>query len=271
MAEIIGQQPQLGVAAGLVAEAVEVTGEFEDDVELVGVDEEFSVERLRLLDAVILPGSKNSMRDMKWLWDTGLAEGLRDFAARGGRIFGICGGYQMLGGRLDDPDLKENATLRTIEGLGLLPLTTDFSAPAKTTRVRSGTTHPSLRADPIAVKGYEIHFGLTRFEGGAGYGPLFLMEGANPEGAIPGGAGPEGASSEGLTSEGMNVAGTYLHGVFESDAFRALWLDSLRAARGLEKRGVTDTRRLKERAYDALAEAVRDNLDVERLLGLMGL
>ena len=77
--------------------------------------------------------------------------------------------------------------------------------------------------------------------------------------------------AEGLGTEGLRIAGTYLHGVFENDRFRGLWLNALRRARGLEERPAADTAAQKERAYDALAAAVERHLDVNGILGLMGL
>ena len=230
--------------------------EYEPDVELVGLDAETSPKVLRSLDAVILPGSKNSMRDMNWLWETGLAESLRAFAEAGGFLFGLCGGYQMLGRRLEDPLLRENSELRGLDGLGLLPAVTGFGAEVKTTVRVSGALAPHWGGDPVPVEGYEIHFGQTEPAEGAACAPLFLMEDGR---------------GEGLGTEGLRIAGTYLHGVFENDRFRGLWLDGLRRARGLTERPAADTAARREQAYDALAAAVERHLDVRWLLELMGL
>ena len=106
------------------------------------------------------------------------------------------------------------------------------------------------------MKGYEIHFGRTIPDAGASCKPLFILEDGRPEG---------------LGTEDLRIAGTYLHGVFENDRFRGLWLNAPRRARGLEERPAADTAARKERAYDALAAAVKRHLDVNGILGLMGL
>ena len=230
--------------------------EHETDVELIGLDDETPTKALHSLDAVILPGSKNSMRDMRWLQDTGLAEALRAFAGAGGFVFGLCGGYQMLGLRLEDPDLREDPELRRIEGLGLLPASTDFTSGVKTTVRVSGVLNPGLAPVPLSVEGYEIHFGRTVPESGSTCAPLFLME---------------DGGTEGLALPSLAVAGTYLHGVFENDGFRGLWLNALRRARGLAERPAADTTAQRERAYDALAAAIERNLDIPWLLEVMGL
>lgn len=197
---------------------------------------------------------------MSWLRETGLAEALEGFADGDGFVFGLCGGYQMLGRRLEDPHLRENSELCGIDGLGLLPAVTVFGAKVKTTAHVSGALNPCWAEEPIPVEGYEIHFGQMTSDNGAAcvppFLPLFLME--------------EGRT-EGLASPGLKIAGTYLHGVFENDRFRGLWLNSLRRARGLAEQPTADTAARKEQAYDALAAAIERHLDVAWILGLMGL
>ena len=172
----------------------------------------------------------------------------------------------MMGRRLEVPDLRENSELRGIDGLGLLPTVTRFGAGIKTTVCVSGALNPKLNPTPnpakapIPVEGYEIHFGRTVPDAGAPYEPLFILEDGMKDGR-----------TEGLGTEGLQIAGTYLHGVFENDRFRGLWLNALRRARGLEERPAVDTAGRKERAYDALATAVERHLDVNGILGLMGL
>ena len=106
------------------------------------------------------------------------------------------------------------------------------------------------------MTGYEIHFGVTRPAGGSSCPALLEVA---------------GGGVEGLSRPDLSVAGTYLHGIFDADAFRALWLNAVRRSRGLEERAVTDTRAMKERAYDALARAAERHLDVGAILRLMGL
>ncbi|MDR1978342.1 MAG: cobyric acid synthase [Synergistaceae bacterium] len=227
----------------------------EPDVELVQVDEHTPFRRL---DAVIIPGTKSTVQDMKALRDSGLAERLVEFHAKGGFLFGLCGGYQMLGRHIDDRHLRDNDTLREIEGLGLLPVVTTFEAEKTTVRSSGWAIHPALcTADgpKIGVEGYEIHFGETLRLEDARFHPLFVLNG-NEDGT----ADPE-----------LRAAGTYLHNVFHNDAFRALWLNALRKNKGLPEQPVAgDARKDSERAYDALAEQMSRHLDIDYIMKLAG-
>ncbi|MDR2137272.1 MAG: cobyric acid synthase, partial [Synergistaceae bacterium] len=208
----------------------------EPDVDLIEVDAHTS---LRRFDAVILPGTKSTVRDMKTLRDSGLADRLLEFHERGGVLFGLCGGYQMLGQRIDDRYLRDNDMLKEMEGLGLLPVVTTFGE--KKTTVRSGgwAIHPLLASKVPRVEGYEIHFGETRLAGESEgcFSPLFVLNGRE----------------DGMADRELRVAGTYLHNVFHNDVFRGLWLNILRKKKGLPERPAADTAAANERAYDALA------------------
>ena len=227
--------------------------EAEPDVSLVGLDASTPERTLRSLDAVILPGSKNTMRDMAWLESAGLAGVIRELSGVGQFVLGLCGGFQMLGCRLLDPDLRENTELREIAGLGLLPAVTDFRAREKRTVCVSGTVNRCFSSgEVIPVSGYEIHFGTTEQSGFLTI-PLFRLD---------------SGEREGMATPDLSVAGTYLHGVLECDRFRNLWLNAVRRSRGLKVRPVVDTRALKEAAYDNLARAAERYLDVPAILDL---
>lgn len=232
--------------------------DFEPDISLIGVDENTPEKLLNELDAVILPGSKNSIRDMAWLARTGLAEKIKNLYKKGSFILGLCGGYQMLGERLKDPDLRENSELKEIDGLGLLPCETDFISQEKRTALVSGFFSDD-KNKKIPVTGYEIHFGRTEFKNikniNDNFNYLFDIEGR-----------PEGAKKSDLS-----VAGTYLHGVLDNDKFRAFWLNAIRRRRGLAERDFIDTGAIKDNAYNLLADAMRRNLDMKFILGLMGI
>lgn len=223
---------------------------FEDDVTVVGIDADTPRSVISALDAVILPGSKNTMRDMNWLKSQGLADEILSLSSRGVPVFGICGGYQMAGRRLLDPDLRENKEFRELDGLGLLPAVTSFTAAEKRT-VRVSAACKRLGA--VSVSGYEIHFGVTAPDG-ADCAPLFTIDGRG----------------EGMTNDDMSIAGTYIHGVFDGDDFRAAWLNMVRKRRGLPERTPVRTHEMREAAYDALAEAVRKNLNMELIMRLIG-
>jgi len=190
-------------------------------------------------DLVILPGSKSTRGDLAFLraqgWDIDLAAHVR----RGGHVLGICGGYQMLGQVVADPDGIEGAAGET-PGLGLLDVTTVMTPDKRLTRTRA--THA---ATGLAVEGYEIHIGRTD---GAGRARPFAHVDGQPEGAVS----PDG-----------RIAGSYLHGLFTQDAFRAAYLARLGAApSGLSyAAGVEET-------LDRLADHLEAHLDVAGLLAL---
>ena len=193
--------------------------------------------------AVILPGTKTTLADLVWLQKTGLAEKIRRFAARGGNVAGICGGYQMLGETIADPHGAEAAPGAVTAGLSLLPLKTVFGGDKRTVQV---TGKPVAAAEPFAavrnipIHGYEIHMGRSETTG----------DGAQPLCAIGAEEHPDG-----LISADGRVWGTYLHGIFENDAFRHAWL------RGLGWRG--DARTFdRNRSYDRLADHVAAHLDM---------
>jgi adenosylcobyric acid synthase len=188
---------------------------------------------------VILPGAKSTRGDLDFLraqgWDIDLAAHHR----RGGHVLGICGGYQMLGKSVADPDGIEAPAGET-PGLGLLDVTTVMTQEKALTRVSA--VHAATDA---ALEAYEIHIGRT--EGSDRARPFSLADG-KPEGAV---------SVDGL------VHGTYLHGLFTSDAFRRAYLARL----GVEASGEHYRARV-ESALDALADHIEAHLDVDGLLAL---
>jgi adenosylcobyric acid synthase len=211
----------------------------EPDVELVFVR---AGERLPA-DAglIVLPGSKSTISDLADLraqgWDRDLAAHVR----RGGRIIGICGGYQMLGRKVHDPLGIEGTAIET-EGLGLLDVETEM-APEKTVR---NSAARSMEYD-VPLGGYQIHLGITR-------GPDCDRPSAIVDGV------PDGARS----ADGL-IMGTYLHGLFGSDAYRARLLESF----GLSGERV-NYRRSVDQALDEVAAELASHLDPRWLDGLFG-
>ena len=189
-------------------------------------------------DLVILPGTKSTVGDLAFLraqgWDIDLAAHVR----RGGAVLGICGGYQMLGRVIADPDGIEGAAGET-GGLGLLDVVTVMSAEKRLTR-----TSAIHAASGAAMEGYEIHIGRT--EGPDRARPFAMVDGA-PEGAV---------SADG------RIMGSYLHGMFTGDAFRAAFLGGLGAA------SVAGYGQGVEAVLDALADHMEAHLDVAGLLAL---
>jgi adenosylcobyric acid synthase len=229
--------------------------ETESDVKLIEVDEQTPLGRV---DAIILPGTKSTIQDMKALRDSGLAARLVEFYKEGGFLFGLCGGYQMLGERIDDRYFRDNDELREIEGLGLLPVVTTFEAEKMTVQSSGWVVYPSFLSPSGHIEGYEIHFGETRrLRKDGDFYPLFFLNGRED-----GLAGPE-----------LRVAGTYLHDAFHNEAFRTFWLNALRRRKGLPERslpGRSEGASKKDKAYDTLAARMTEYLDVEYIIKLAG-
>lgn len=159
--------------------------------------------QLSRFDAVIIPGSKNTRADLGWLMDT-FEPALKQFHASKRFIFGICGGYQMLGEFVDDPHGHEGPIGRT-KGLNLLPIQTILKAP-KT------TTLSNFNWENICGTGYEIHMGVTSLTSGT---PFLQIESRNSQTCI---------DQDGCLSDDKSVAGTYVHGFFDTTAVLEFWL-----------------------------------------------
>ncbi|KAA0076819.1 cobyric acid synthase [Tardiphaga sp. P9-11] len=187
-------------------------------------------------DVIVIPGSKSTIGDLAFLRTQGWDIDIKAHVRRGGHVLGLCGGYQMLGKTIADPDGVDGSP-GTVEGLGLLNIETLMSADKSTTLV-SG----SHCATGAAIEGYEIHLG--RSEGRDCARPLLMIDG-RPDGA---------ASIDG------RVQGTYVHGLFTGDAFRKAWLANLGIASSLAYDAQI------EAALDALADHCEMHLDIDRLI-----
>lgn len=205
-------------------------------------------------DIVILPGSKNTVADLRFLYDSGLAFKLLAHVEGGGRLLAICGGYQMLGRRLLDPELVES-DLPEIEGLGLIPAETVFVREKRTERVAGVAELPFAPAGE-PVEGYEIHRGRTSF-----------LEAVKHPFRI--GAG-DGSRADGYVSDDGKVWGTCLHGILHHDGLRRAWLNEARRAKGWPEVGAAEAfRERRERSFDRLARHVREHLDMERIYRIL--
>jgi adenosylcobyric acid synthase len=211
-------------------------------------------------DLVLLPGSKSTVADLDWLRARGLAAAIRDAAAAGRQVLGICGGFQMLGEAVLDPEGVES-TAPSTEGLGLLPVVTTFSPSKTTVRVRARVARAPGPFDAAAgseVTAYEIHAGRTRVAPDA---PRLF--------AVLERAGAPAADGDGVASAAGNVAGTYLHGLFANDALRGALLRRLAALAGR----APDPRWGAPRGdpYERLARVVGAALDLPAVAKLAGL
>lgn len=231
-------------------------------------------------DLIILPGSKNTIQDMKWLRESGMEAAILKQAARGSRIMGICGGYQMLGERIVDTSGVEGGG--EIRGMGLLPVTTLFREEKQRSRITGRVcqmtpedqqpqqqTQQQREVSPwqllrdVPVSGYEIHMGESvygRTENGERAIPFSILEDCREDGCVQG-----------------RVLGTYLHGIWENSEFAQKMMELLCADRGLSYEAVASEwemtgslemrsyQAFKETQYDLLAEAVRKHLDMDKI------
>lgn len=198
--------------------------------------------------ALILPGTKNTRADLQWLHQTGWTEAIRAYHRAGGHLLGICGGYQMLGKAVQDPDGLEGEAGESA-GLGLLPAETVLAAPKTTTRARFdwGGTQGT---------GYEIHMGRTRITGGT---PLLRVTGQN---------GRACDFSDGCMSGDQRVMGTYMHGLFDRPAILEKWLAHI-GIHGIEVSGLHGPA-ARDQQYDLLAAHFKKHADIEALVNLLG-
>lgn len=216
----------------------------------VGVRYVGSVRDLGRPDLVILPGTKATMADLRWLRTSGLEAAILKLAHAGTPVMGICGGYQMLGERIADPLGVEGGG--ELAGMGLLPVRTTYGPEKRTVRsegafMQVGGALACLSAQP--VEGYEIHMGTTELTGGS---PLMEL-------CAQGGAGGADGCQQG------NVYGCYLHGLFDSPEVNRALVAALLEAKGLDASAAValDMAAYKREQYDALAAGVRGSLDME--------
>jgi adenosylcobyric acid synthase len=221
-----------------------------------------SPEELPEADLLILPGSKQTLDDLRWLRHSGFATALQKFAGRAG-VMGICGGMQMMGASIDDPQGAENNGVpRADPGLGLLPIDTVLHA-EKVTRVAHGRVRAaSLFGEPLACpgfQGYEIHLGETVYAAGAQ--PFAEVHRCGESASRP----------DGAVSDSRRAFGTYIHGLFNDDGFRHAFLSAARGACGLdplEQKAFVHAER--EQRIDRLANHVRRALDMNLIHACLG-
>jgi adenosylcobyric acid synthase len=196
--------------------------------------------------AIVLPGSKNTRQDLEWLNTSGWTQIIRAYHAGGGHVLGICGGYQMLGRRVHDPDGHEGRAGST-EGLHFLPVDTVLRAPKTTTRTRFSWAESQ-------GTGYEIHMGQTLRQGGE---PLFRVLERN---------GLAASDEEGCVGSGGRVMGTYMHGMFDSPSITRRWLRAI----GVETAQAPTLGGLaaRDREYETLADHFETHVNVEAIVQL---
>jgi adenosylcobyric acid synthase len=207
---------------------------------------------------VIIPGTKNTISDLAFLGKSGLSEAILTLASEGVPVLGVCGGYQMLGRKIEDIEGIESDGC-TGEGLGLLDITTVFTPQKRTGQVKAKVTCKAGILKGLygcEVSGYEIHMGQSVV--GDNQSALHVYLSLD---------GEQGYDDGAVNSTG-NVVGTYLHGIFNSDAFRNGFLKSLRRYHGLPESS-NDITMDREASYDRLAEEVRRHLDMKKVYEIL--
>ena len=218
-------------------------------------------------DIIIIPGSKNTIEDMKDLIEKNIVREIVRVARKGTPVFGICGGFQMLGQKIMDPE-KVESNLKEISGLGLLDIETVMETDKITTQYRNTIKNVSgiLRGtEGMEIKGYEIHQGYSylvneKSEKNNNLGNILK----NDTDCLFGDEKLKG------TVKG-NVAGTYIHGIFDNSEFTNHFLNEVRKLKGFDRIdedfSYSD---YKNREYDKLAEVLRENLDIKKIYEIMG-
>ena len=197
-------------------------------------------------DAVILPGTKTTIADLILMQKTGMAEAIQNYAAAGGTVLGICGGFQMMGQMIADPEGIEGQAGR-YQGLNLLPIKTVITG-QKIARQRQVTS--SYPQEGLPVTGFEIHQGRSRAE----------LQTTQPQSFYP----LFDDANLGLVDNCQSIWGTYLHGIFDNGPWRRAWLNRLRQQRGIKSlpTGVANYREQRENLLDSLAVQVERHLDL---------
>ena len=209
---------------------------------------------------VILPGTKNTMNDMKWLRQSGLEAAILKLSSEGVPVFGICGGYQMLGEELHDPMGVEQGG--SLKGMGLLPLKTTFAEAKTRTQIEGAVLDRCslLREAGETVTGYEIHMGVTE--------PVTECEN-QVRSLIPLFRLADGRL-DGCRNEAGTVFGTYLHGIFDSTQVVKSVVEYLMEQAGLDPdEEFEDVNAVKEREYDKLADLIRGSLDMDKIYEIL--
>lgn len=235
----------------------------EPDVEIVYSRNSSEIENA---DMVIIPGSKNTVKDLMFLKETRLDESIKQAYSKGIQIMGMCGGYQMLGKKIYDPHGIESPH-KEVDGLGLLNIETTFEKEKTTCQIEgevNGEWVNKLIGINEKLKGYEIHMGQSTGDIG-----LFKICRSNSLNSLSG-LNRLNYLLDG--SKNNNCWGTYIHGIFENDSFRRGIINSLREQKGLSPvDSAIKYSEMKEKAIDALADIVKENMDMDFINKVIGL
>lgn len=248
-----------------------------------------SAAELKNPDLILLPGTKNTMEDLLWMRQNGLEALVLKHAAQGRPVFGVCGGYQMLGAELSDPYGVESGG--SMAGMGLLPLRTIFEKEKTRTRVKGrflpGVTGILSDLAGVELEGYEIHMGQSVVIPDL----LAKMEQEERDGKGKGTQSKDGVSGALRTGQqlavleeisgkpaeepiGMccgNIYGSYIHGIFDSEDVAKTLVSSIYKLKGLDESALSglNVHSYKEQQYDLLAKGIRENIDMKQLYQIL--
>ncbi len=214
-------------------------------------------------DMIVIPGSKSTIADLKWLRAAGFEDCIKKCSSKGIPVFGICGGYQMMGEAVSDPEVVEGGG--SIKGLGMLPVTTVLAGEKKTCRY-SGCFEDAAGLfsglKGLAAEGYEIHMGRTVIAG---------MNGVSSDASQSGSGQLSGFTSEGTGCCRENIYGTYIHGIFDRAEIAETIVRALADKKGLSLQTVAidDHRDFKEKEYDRLADILRASMDMDMIYDML--
>lgn len=218
-------------------------------------------------DIIIIPGSKNTVEDMKDLIEKNIGREIVRIAKKGTPVFGICGGFQIMGQKIMDPE-KIESDLKEISGLGLLDIETVMKSDKTTTQYKNTVKNVSgilTGTEGMEIKGYEIHQGYSY--------PVNEKneENNNSENILKNDTACLFGEEKLKGAVKDNIAGTYIHGIFDNSEFTSHFLNEVRKLKGLdridENFSYSD---YKNREYDKLAEVLRGNIDIKKIYEIMG-
>ncbi|WP_333859345.1 cobyric acid synthase [Clostridium sp.] len=230
------------------------------DVEPLKVEEDSSLRYITSEDDfgnpdfLVIPGSKNTIEDLVYIRKVGIEDKIKEYSNRGGFIFGICGGYQMLGTYIEDP-LGVETKFKAVNGMNILDISTVFEKEKVTTRVKGRIA--GLCKD-ISIYGYEIHMGICNY--GKRAKPLIEITCKN---------GRSCDFKEGAVNLEGNVMGTYIHGIFDGTELRQHIMNKLRIKKGIKEKKSLVYENLREKEIDKLADIVRNSLDMKNMYNIL--
>ena len=232
-----------------IANFTDVDPLYLEDVSVVFVEKPSDLDGA---DAVVLPGTKNTVSDMLWMEENGIADRIRSLRGKV-PIVGICGGYQMMGRVLDDSHGMEGGIPRVIPGLGFFDMTTRFGEYKKRVVNSSGVL---LAGNGGEISGYELHMGMSDVH----ERPLFRIRNCVDKGEV----------EEGAYKEEEMLYGTYLHGIFDKKPFRSFFLSHVvHDGERFDTSNVLDYDDVLEDNIEKLADVFEDNMDIDALMGIL--